>query len=115
MGREGGWNGEVRWLAGRKSDEGVGRRIFWRDHFFFAQRVPLRESRDAAQAVALRLDAGRVDRRLGKHEVGRIGGCMLAQHVGASGNRSEEHTSELQSLMRISYAGFCLKKKQSNQ
>src|SRR3546814_4560396 len=27
------------------------------------------------------------------------------------GYRSEEHTSELQSLMRISYAGFCLKKK----
>src|SRR3546814_3596983 len=29
----------------------------------------------------------------------------------ASGCRSEEHTSELQSLMRISYAVFCLKKK----
>src|SRR3546814_2454429 len=28
------------------------------------------------------------------------------------GDRSEEHTSELQSLMRISYAVFCLKKKQ---
>src|SRR3546814_9460055 len=28
-----------------------------------------------------------------------------------SGGRSEEHTSELQSLMRISYAVFCLKKK----
>src|SRR3546814_2711420 len=28
-----------------------------------------------------------------------------------SGTRSEEHTSELQSLMRISYAAFCLKKK----
>src|SRR3546814_8033047 len=28
--------------------------------------------------------------------------------------RSEEHTSELQSLMRISYAVFCLKKKQPN-
>src|SRR3546814_3434925 len=28
--------------------------------------------------------------------------------------RSEEHTSELQSLMRISYAVFCLKKKQIN-
>src|SRR3546814_8319921 len=27
--------------------------------------------------------------------------------------RSEEHTSELQSLMRISYAGFCLKKKKN--
>src|SRR3546814_18543108 len=29
--------------------------------------------------------------------------------------RSEEHTSELQSLMRISYAVFCLKKKQKTQ
>src|SRR3546814_5134965 len=29
----------------------------------------------------------------------------------ATGNRSEEHTSELQSLMRTSYAVFCLKKK----
>src|SRR3546814_6876607 len=30
-----------------------------------------------------------------------------------SGRRSEEHTSELQSLMRISYAVFCLKKKKN--
>src|SRR3546814_2737832 len=30
------------------------------------------------------------------------------------GDRSEEHTSELQSLMRISYAVFCLKKKKNN-
>src|SRR3546814_10528194 len=30
------------------------------------------------------------------------------------GLRSEEHTSELQSLMRISYAVFCLKKKENN-
>src|SRR3546814_11234031 len=30
---------------------------------------------------------------------------------GGAGGRSEEHTSELQSLMRISYAVFCLKKK----
>src|SRR3546814_7956312 len=30
------------------------------------------------------------------------------------GERSEEHTSELQSLMRISYAVFCLKKKNMN-
>src|SRR3546814_1000798 len=36
---------------------------------------------------------------------GEIGGCKVA------GIRSEEHTSELQSLMRISYAVFCLKKK----
>src|SRR3546814_7681581 len=31
--------------------------------------------------------------------------------LSADGQRSEEHTSELQSLMRISYAVFCLKKK----
>src|SRR3546814_8626427 len=32
----------------------------------------------------------------------------------SAGARSEEHTSELQSLMRISYAVFCLKKKKTN-
>src|SRR3546814_3820214 len=35
----------------------------------------------------------------------------LAQVVHTEAPRSEEHTSELQSLMRISYAVFCLKKK----
>src|SRR3546814_4349632 len=40
--------------------------------------------------------------------------AMLAeQRYGAPG-RSEEHTSELQSLMRISYAVFCLKKNKTN-
>src|SRR3546814_3474486 len=43
----------------------------------------------------------------------------LERRVGAQGSiqekrRSEEHTSELQSLMRISYAVFCLKKKKLN-
>src|SRR3546814_4639864 len=33
--------------------------------------------------------------------------------LGNGGGRSEEHTSELQSLMRISYAVFCLKKKKT--
>src|SRR3546814_5827333 len=32
---------------------------------------------------------------------------------GSANNRSEEHTSELQSLMRISYAVFCLKQKKN--
>src|SRR3546814_2680936 len=35
--------------------------------------------------------------------------------VNPAASRSEEHTSELQSLMRISYAVFCLKKKTSKQ
>src|SRR3546814_7166385 len=34
---------------------------------------------------------------------------------GRSGERSEEHTSELQSLMRKSYAVFCVKKKKNQQ
>src|SRR3546814_6097462 len=35
----------------------------------------------------------------------------IGPHRGPAQARSEEHTSELQSLMRISYAVFCLKKK----
>src|SRR3546814_7717540 len=56
--------------------------------------------------VQARVDAGAV----GAFEV------TVAQVAGAAGalGRSEEHTSELQSLMRISYAVFCLKKKNSN-
>src|SRR3546814_7189065 len=39
---------------------------------------------------------------------------LLHETEGAgAGDRSEEHTSELQSLMRISYAVFCLKKKKT--
>src|SRR3546814_2732656 len=40
-------------------------------------------------------------------------GCAAAtwNEATSSASRSEEHTSELQSLMRISYAVFCLKKK----
>src|SRR3546814_3631406 len=55
------------------------------------------------------------DRRLlGQHVAGLhrrgVGAQNLAAAVGRRA-RSEEHTSELQSLMRISYAVFCLKKK----
>src|SRR3546814_6198048 len=39
-------------------------------------------------------------------EIARLLASRLGEH-----HRSEEHTSELQSLMRISYAVFCLKKK----
>src|SRR3546814_10455998 len=44
------------------------------------------------------------------HDVGVVVGFAVAHELRAGG-RSEEHTSELQSLMRISYAVFCLKKK----
>src|SRR3546814_6460439 len=40
-----------------------------------------------------------------------VSGAEAAPDGQAQAERSEEHTSELQSLMRISYADFCLKKK----
>src|SRR3546814_5001090 len=44
-----------------------------------------------------------------------VGGVGVFSNSGLScENRSEEHTSELQSLMRISYAVFCLKKKKND-
>src|SRR3546814_3388515 len=62
--------------------------------------------------------AGRLEQQLGKRQAlaGRAQSCCLEaldqRAVGTIlAHRSEEHTSELQSLMRISYAVFCLKKK----
>src|SRR3546814_4715362 len=39
--------------------------------------------------------------------------CRFSNEFSSQRKRSEEHTSELQSLMRISYAVFCLKKKKN--
>src|SRR3546814_8364851 len=57
----------------------------------------------------------------GRHGIMEIGDRGLErrvieagiEQVAAAAPRSEEHTSELQSLMRISYAVFCLKKKKA--
>src|SRR3546814_8992685 len=50
-------------------------------------------------------------------EVDLVSRLMFMQqaHKTYAGTRSEEHTSELQSLMRISYAVFCLKKKKKEK
>src|SRR3546814_8442574 len=69
-------------LCGLERD--VTRKAVAHDHVDLAARQP----------VALD-EAGEIERQI----------IRIAQH------RSEEHTSELQSLMRISYAVFCLKKK----
>src|SRR3546814_7415455 len=64
----------------------------------------------------------RADRPVAARRAGR-GHCRLVRAArddaldrpaAVAGERSEEHTSELQSLMRISYAVFCLKKKKNN-
>src|SRR3546814_10699791 len=59
-------------------------------------------------------------RRRTAHQGGKFGQQPVLHRLPApaparQGLRSEEHTSELQSLMRISYAVFCLKKKISQQ
>src|SRR3546814_3457877 len=53
--------------------------------------------------------ADAAERRSGQHRPHRVG--VAQKRCG----RSEEHTSELQSLMRISYAVFCLKKKKQSK
>src|SRR3546814_8294569 len=47
--------------------------------------------------------------------IARAQGNLIAPLGSDDVMRSEEHTSELQSLMRISYAVFCLKKKKHNK
>src|SRR3546814_1115673 len=80
-------------------------RIAERDHV--AGR-PLREAvlEDHPRGRAVAVDRG-------------VGGVVDRQHRAVHRNageqRSEEHTSELQSLMRISYAVFCLKKKKTTK
>src|SRR3546814_2130561 len=51
--------------------------------------------------------------RLAQAQFSQLRHSFVCQRAGAA-DRSEEHTSELQSLMRISYAVFCLKKKNTN-
>src|SRR3546814_5673973 len=52
---------------------------------------------------------GKIDIASPLNQTGR--GAFPLSHFDETKRRSEEHTSELQSLMRISYAVFCLKKK----
>src|SRR3546814_8321144 len=54
-----------------------------------------------------RVDVGYPPRR------GAVAGIQIAHGGHGEEAKSEEHTSELQSLMRISYAVFCLKKKRN--
>src|SRR3546814_6857425 len=75
--------------------------------------------RSQASQCRARADAGSLGRA---PAAGAVTWTMLRRHgasavraPGYRGSRSEEHTSELQSLMRISYAVFCLKKKTYNK
>src|SRR3546814_7338479 len=72
------------------------------------QREPL--SILAAADPRIAHDDGRAAGNDGGFHLPRIGPAPAVE-IDLDAARSEEHTSELQSLMRISYAVFCLKKK----
>src|SRR3546814_1768921 len=87
------------------------------------------ESESLAKAMGFVHDATKIDAdQVPQYKAGSTcGNCMQLRDAegdewrpcnlfpGKLVNRSEEHTSELQSLMRISYAVFCLKKKKHDK
>src|SRR3546814_719980 len=92
---------------------------------WFTSRIAAEIGFDHDEANDLLVADGKVTGKLGEPILGREGklaalgrlaaarGATAAEAVAVG--RSEEHTSELQSLMRISYAVFCLKKKKHYQ
>src|SRR3546814_2746266 len=82
-----------------------GRKIGFTDHELIGFVSSLSRSKNQTQ-----LTAASTSRKVLPGEVIR---ALFGSALGSI--RSEEHTSELQSLMRISYAVFCLKKKQQKQ
>src|SRR3546814_3146352 len=100
----------------------VPERVFWWAPDF-SRRIRASESEAAEHLVHL-MRAAVTDRMVADVPLGAFlsGGvdssavvALMAEASAKAVKRSEEHTSELQSLMRISYAVFCLKKKTNNK
>src|SRR3546814_2585704 len=71
----------------------------------YDRAMPLSVRIDLLQRIGIDLEAARTPHPTPEEAMSPI--CLSEE----DGERSEEHTSELQSLMRISYAVFCLNKK----
>src|SRR3546814_10493384 len=89
-------------------------------NFSFSRRAMMLGGAQAAMGVVLAGRMAWLSIAENKHyqllsESNRINNTVIPPRRGwiVDRNRSEEHTSELQSLMRISYAVFCLKKKKT--
>src|SRR3546814_9467893 len=87
--------------------------------FFFKQKTAyeMRISDWSSDVCSSDLMSYAIVQKSVREEVVQNARIMMASAMAIRGytsrERSEEHTSELQSLMRISYAVFCLKKKKS--
>src|SRR3546814_9272271 len=77
------------------------------------QRHGCRDVQAMAAVAARTANVDRIGRSLDRHHPHPHFPCGGRDLIGRFATRSEEHTSELQSLMRISYAVFCLKKKKN--
>src|SRR3546814_3569758 len=85
-----------------------------------SQAVSTRDIGSRRSALRGFLVAIRISRQVERVNHAAVGSVNLTagasrERAWARWGRSEEHTSELQSLMRISYAVFCLKKKTNKQ
>src|SRR3546814_3541835 len=76
-----------------------------------------READKVTDLQGVEREAGIADQEFYQTQYGLLESRALSERVATQlklTERSEEHTSELQSLMRISYAVFCLKKTKTN-
>src|SRR3546814_6542757 len=78
-----------------------------------SSRVP--EPLSQVVASVAQVEREELDRHLVRDPEGLVRYMPGVEVVSEGNRRSEEHTSELQSLMRISYAVFCLKKKHTTE
>src|SRR3546814_9778042 len=98
----------ARWWAGSASDSAWPRNRSKPPAKALPSSSPADWRRRSSMAVYTQVPDEEIDAFLTRYDAGRL---VSAKGIAEGGeNRSEEHTSELQSLMRISYAVFCLKK-----
>src|SRR3546814_8687875 len=91
------------------------RKIKGEDRQYLVLRIVAQQDL-VVRVPACNLDLVGVRDVVDKEGLDRVFDVLRAEHVEEPTNwRSEEHTSELQSLMRISYAVFCLKKKKTKK
>src|SRR3546814_5257978 len=92
---------------------------YFRAHRWWEKRQSVPGALRGPMAAAARMGRGLIPASHARDQMDKLTEVLGAEHAGAfyrqfvSYWRSEEHTSELQSLMRISYAVFCLKKKKN--